>query len=139
VILRCSFEELSALTSSAGRLLDAHEEGGRVCAPPDVMATLELLLPELTGDLSIETLAEQQRLEDALELVLDDARRRMDRLVIEQHPAAEDAVTAYFEYANILTVVDRLRKMGAEMRAIIELTTGRPADEETAKTVTFPD
>lgn len=139
MILRCSFEELSALTSSAGRVLDAHDDGGRVSAPASVMETLELLLPELTGDLSIETLAEQQRLEDALELVLDDARRRMDRLVIEQHPAAEDAVAAYFEYANILTVVDRLRKMGAEMRAIIELTTGRPADEKSARTVTFPD
>lgn len=139
MILRCSFEELSALTSTGERLLAAHDEGGRICAPAEVMATLEWLLPELTGDLSVATLAEQQRLEHALELVLEDARQRVDRLIIEQHPAAEDAIAAYFEYANVLTVVDRLRKMGAEMRAIIELTTGRPPDEETARTVTFPD
>jgi len=139
MILRCTFEELSALTASAGRLLDAHDDGGRVSAPPRVMETLEALLPELNGDLSINTLAEQQRLEEALEMVLEDARQRMDRLVLEQYPAAEEAVNAYFEYANILTVLDRLRRMGAEMRAIIELTTGRPPDEETARTVTFPD
>jgi len=139
MILRCSFEELTALTSSAGRLLEAHDEGGRVSAPASVMATLEALLPELNGDLSVNTLAEQQRLEEAFELMLEDTRQRMDRLVIEQHPAAEDAVNAYFEYANILTVLDRLRRMGAEMRAIIELTTGRPADQETARTLTFPD
>src|SRR5690606_41670174 len=99
MILRCSFEELSALTSSAGRLLDAHDEGGRVSAPAGVMATLELLLPELTGDLSIGTLAEQQRLDDALELALADAPQRMDRLVIEPQPAADYAATAYFAYA----------------------------------------
>ncbi|MFO7260809.1 MAG: hypothetical protein DIU52_006620 [bacterium] len=141
MILKCDFEELAALTASAGRLLEehAHAEGGRVCAPPRVIETLEALLPELQGDLSITTLAEQQRLEEALELVLEDARQRMDRCILEQHPAAEDAINAYFEYAHILAVLDRLRRMGAEMRAIIELTTGRPADEETARTVTFPD
>lgn len=139
VILHCSFEELSALTSSAGRVLDAREGGGGVSAPAGTVATLEMLLPELTGDLSVATLAQQQRLEAALDVVLDAARERLDELIIEQHPAAEDAVAAYFEYAHVLTVVDRLRKMGAEMRAIIEVTTGRPADEEAARTVTFPD
>jgi hypothetical protein len=139
VILRCSFEELSALTAGAGRVLDAYGTDGRVSAPAEVAATLETLLPELTGDLSVATLEQQQRLERALEAVVEDVKRRMDELIIEQHPAAEDAVAAYFEYAHVLTVLDRLRKMGMEMRAIIELTTGRPADEETARKVTFPD
>ncbi|HEX7088991.1 MAG TPA: hypothetical protein VF192_02575 [Longimicrobiales bacterium] len=139
MILRCSFEELSALTAGAGRVLDAYATDGRVSAPAEVAATLETLLPELTGDLSIGTLEQQQRLERALEAVLEDVKRRMDELIIEQHPAAEDAVAAYFEYAHVLTVLDRLRKMGMEMQAIIELTTGRPADEEMARTVTFPD
>jgi hydrogenase maturation factor HypF (carbamoyltransferase family) len=139
VILRVSFEELTALKASAGRVLDAHGTGGRVSAPAEVAATLETLISELKGDLSVETLEQQQRLERALETVLEDAKRRMDELIIDQYPAAEDAVAAYFEYAHVLTVLARLRKMGMEMRAIIELTTGRPADEKAARTVTFPD
>ena len=138
MILHCSFEELSALTDGIERVLTEADRGG-VAAPPDVLPDLEALAPRLTGDLDLETLAEQVSVDRAIEHLLDRAHERMDTTVLEQHPAAESAVQAYFDYAHILTVADRVRRIGAEMRALIELMTGEPPSEETAGSFSFEE
>ena len=138
MILHCSFEELSALTSSIERVLDQADRGG-VAAPPDILPDLEALAPRLTGDLNLETLADQQRLERAIEHVLWDTRDRMESLILEQYPAAENAVQAYFDFAYLLTVHERIRQLGDEMRALIELMTGEPPSKETAGSFSFEE
>jgi hypothetical protein len=138
MILHCSFEELTALNAGVERLLAEADKGG-VAAPPDVLPDLEALAPRLTGDLDLQTLAEQASIERAVGHLLAEARERMDATILEQHPAAEGAVQAYFDYAHTLTVADRLRRIGDEMRALIELMTGEPPSEETASSFSFED
>jgi len=140
VILHCSFEELTALTAGAHHTLarGARSRGG-VAAPPRAGKDIEALLPRLTGDLSIQTIAEQQSVERAVARVLEELRERVDATILEQHVGAEDAVVAYFDYAHVLTLHDRLRRLGREMAAIIELVTGRPPTPEAAAEITFPD
>lgn len=138
MILHCSFEELSTLNASSQRVLAEADKGG-VAAPPDVLPDLEALIPRLTGDLGLDTLAEQQRIERAIEHVLEDARDRMEFLVLEQYPAAESAVQAYFDFAHLLTVHERIVRIGHEMRALIELMTGEPPSEETAGSISFEE
>jgi hypothetical protein len=137
MILRLSFEEVTALNSATEQLL-AVPGGGGVAAPPEVMAELETHLP-LGGDVSVLTLAQQQRLARALDYVLDHLKQRMDALVVELYVGADDAVNAYFDYANVLTTRARLDPIGREMVALIELMTGSPPTRETAERVTFPD
>lgn len=138
MILHCSFEELSVLNASIQRVLTEADKGG-VAAPPDVLPDLEALMPRLTGDLDLDTLAEQQRLERAIEHLLEDARERMELLVLEQYPAAESAVQAYFDFAHLLTVYERIARIGHEMQALIELMTGEPPSEETASSISFEE
>jgi hypothetical protein len=139
VILHCTFEELSALESGGRRALDSFEHGAGVVAPPQALADIEALLPRLEGDLAVSVLAEQQSLARALSLILGQLREKMDRIVLEQHAAAEEAILTYFEYANVLTVYDRVRQMGSEMAAMIELITGAAPTAESAAHITFPD
>jgi hypothetical protein len=138
VILRCSFEELSALNGVVERVLDAADAGG-VAAPPQVIADIEALAPRLTGDIGVDSLADQRSIQRALEFLLNDVRIRMDTLVIEQHPAAEAAVLSYFDYAHVLGLADQARKIGTQMTALIEVMTGRAPTEETAARFSFPD
>ena len=138
MILHCSFEELSAVTAGAERVLEGTGSGG-VMAPPEVIADIEALLPRLTGDLTIDTLAGARSVERALECILEEARRRTDRYIIEQHPAAEAAVASHFDYAHVLVLLDRTRRMVAQMSALIELMSGAPPDDATAATYQFPD
>jgi len=138
MILHCSFEELGALNAGIERVLAEADRGG-VAAPPDVLPDLDALAPRLTGDLDLETLAEQRSVERAVDYLVDEARERMDSSVLEQHAAAEGAVQAYFDYAYVLTVRDRIRRIGAEMRALIELMTGKPPSEKTARTFSFDE
>ncbi len=119
MILRMSFEELTALNSAADRLMSVAGEGS-VLAPPECMVALESRLP-LGGDISIMTRAEQRRLLGAVELVLDHLKRRMDALILEQYVGSDDSVNSFFDYANVLTTRDRLEGMGREMDAIMEL------------------
>lgn len=140
MILHCTFEELSALSAAAERVLS--ETGGAgiaVAAPPEVVADLEALYPRLVGDITVRTLAEQRTLLRAVDYVLADVRSRLDGAVLDGNPASEDAIAAYFEYANVLILEDRLRRIGAEMAALIELMTGQPPTEQTAASVNFSD
>jgi hypothetical protein len=138
VILYCNFEELAATTAGANRLLSAASAGDHpVIAPPQASADLEYLLPLLTGDVHVATLNNQRRIQRALAYLLADLSIRMDEAIVEHHPAAEDAVLAYFDYAHVLSMLDRIKRMGSEMNAIIELATGAPADDDVARTFTF--
>ena len=137
MIFRVSFEEISALNSAAERLLTPTGDVA-VMAPPEVLYELETRLP-LGGDLTVETLAQQRRLLAAVEYVLDHLRRRMDALVLDLYVGADDAVNAYFDYANVLTVQSRLVEAGREMSAMIEVMIGGPATAEAAESITFPD
>jgi hypothetical protein len=137
MILRLSFEEMTALSSATERLLTS-PDGGGVAAPPEVMAELEACLP-LEGDMSVLTLGQQRRLVRAFDYVLDHLKRRMDALIVELYVGADDAVNAYFDYANVLSTRAKLDPIGAEMVALIELMTGSSPTPETAERVTFPD
>lgn len=138
--LHCNFEELTALASTAERVLMAHGAAETaVVAPPRALADLEALAPRIAGEIAIPTLYAQRSVQRALEFVLEEARARMDAIVLEQHPAAEDAVGAYFEYGHILAILDRTRRIGLEMSILIELMTGNPPDDEIARSFSFPD
>lgn len=139
MIFRITFEEIAALNSAAERVL-APAAGGvaPVAAPPAALAELEYRLP-LGGDLTVETLGQQQRLQSAVEYVLDYLKQRMDAVVAEQYVGSDDSVNAYFDYANVLTVATRLREAGREMRAMIAVMIGGPVTAEAAESITFPD
>jgi hypothetical protein len=140
MILYCTFEELSALSAAAERALAGNGGGGTVVsAPHDIIADIEAVAPMFQGDIGMRTLADQQRLQRVCEFVLGQLHERMDNAIIEYHAADEYAVAAYFEYAHVLSVTGRLRRVGAEMRAMIELATGAPPDERTIANFTFPE
>ncbi|MBX6364064.1 MAG: hypothetical protein IRZ00_09375 [Gemmatimonadetes bacterium] len=139
-MVRCSFEELAALTAGAERTLQTAAVGGAgVVAPPQEIVDVEALLPRLTGDLDVRTLAEQRSLCRAVDLILETLRARMDETILEQYVGAEDAVVAYFDYAHVLTIRERIRRVGKEMEALIELITGAPPTEDSARRITFPE
>ncbi len=140
MILHCTFEELSAVSAGAERVLAEAGSGTTVViAPPEVIADVEALLPRLNGDLSLTTLAEQQSIARAVTYIVAELKQRMDATILEEHAAAEYAVGAYFDYAHALTVQDRAVRLGAEMSAIIEVMTGRAPTAESTKTFEFPD
>lgn len=138
MILHCNFEELRALTSASELIVaDAYGHPGAVAAPPERLVMVEHLLPRLTGDVSIETLDDQRRVQKAVDFICGDLHRRMDERIIDTNPANEEAVALYFDYGHSRTVLHRLEQMGAEMEAIIELISG--TNPAAASTVTFPD
>lgn len=140
MILYCSFEELTAARSAAGRALgDDNDTQRTVAAPPIAIADLEALAPRLTGDVSIATLGEQISIQRALLFLLDEARSALDESILTLHPGDELAVQAYFDYAHLLTLADRVRRVGQEMALLIEVVTGAPPTEELARTFSFPD
>ena len=140
MILHCNYEELQALRSGARAVLGV-EDAPRcgVVAPPRARARVQDLLSTLEGDLSLSTLAEQEACEEAIRTILACALAEMDAAVLALHPAAEKAVAAYFDYAHVRAVLGRLEEMGSHMRALIEVVTGGPADEQSALTFAFPD
>lgn len=137
MIFRISYEEVTALNSAAARLLTPHGDEP-VVAPPEVMAELEQRLP-LEGDFSVDTLAQQRRLLAAVDYVLDHLKRRMDALLVEQYVGSDDAVNAYFDYGNVLTIRARLVEAEREMAAMVEVITGEPVTRESAEGIAFPD
>jgi hypothetical protein len=76
---------------------------------------------------------------DVVALICENLRTRLEGEVVEHHPAHEDAVLLYFDYAHVLKVLDRLDRIGGEMSALFELMTGTAPTPETAAAVTFPD
>lgn len=139
MILHCNFEELAALTAAASRVLERSTVAHGIAAAPQPLEELEALLPRLVGDLSIESLADHVRVRRALGFLTDELRGRMDAAVLEQHPAAEDAVLAYFDYAHALSVLQRADALGREMVVLVEVLTGEPPASERAQRFTFPD
>jgi hypothetical protein len=137
MILRMSFEEVTALNAATEQLLSS-PDGGGVAAPPEVLAELEVHLPA-RGDISIMTLAQQRRLVRGLDFVLEHLKRRMDALIVELYVGADDTVNAYFDYANVLTLRSRVDAIGREMVALIQLMTGSDPTPETEAQVTFLD
>lgn len=138
MILRCTFEELSAVKAAAARVIGGAGSGG-IAAPPDVIADVEALLGRMDGDVSVRTLADVRGIARTTEFILEETRSRTDDFILAQHPAAEDAVTSYFEYAYILTFMDRVRRLDAEMCALIELMTGEAPTDDAAVRVSFDD
>jgi hypothetical protein len=139
MILHCNFEELRALASAGEAVVTAAEAAspGSVQAPAEGVAKVELLLPRLTGDFSIDTLDDQRRVRHAVAVIVDDLKARMDQKIVEFNPAHEDAVTLYFDYGHSRTVLHRLDYMGSEMEGIVDLITG--GHPELGGSITFPD
>jgi hypothetical protein len=138
--MRCTYEELSSLRRGATSVLfEGDDEGCAVAAPPEGRARVEALVPLLEGDVCISTLAEQRRIRGAVEVIVQCLHSEMEAAVVATHPADELAVAAYFDYAHALAVLGRLRTLGSEMEALIELMTGEPADSEMAAAIVFPD
>ena len=138
MILHCSFEELSALNEAAGRVLAAAGTGG-VAAPPEVIADIEALSTRITGDLSIESLHEARGVIRALRYLIGDGRTRTDAFIVDQGPAGEMAILSYFEYANLLTLLERAIRLGDQMTALIEVMTGQPVTDESARQISFTE
>lgn len=139
MILHCNFEELRALASAGETVVSAAEaaSAGAVSAPAEGVAKVEMLLPRLTGDFSIDTLDDQRRVRHAVSVIVDDLHTRLDNTIIEYNPAHEEAVTLYFDYGHSRSVLHRLDVIGAEMEAMVDLMTGgRP---ELGGSITFPD
>lgn len=139
MILHCNFEELRALASAGETVVAAAEaaSAGAVSAPAEGVAKVEMLLPRLTGDFSIDTLDDQRRVRHAVSVIVDDLHTRLDNTIIEYNPAHEEAVTLYFDYGHSRSVLHRLDVIGAEMEAMVDLITGgRP---ELGGNITFPD
>lgn len=138
MILHCNYEELQALASASELIVtDAYVRGGTVAAPPDRVVMVEQLMPRLTGDMTIETLEDQRRVQGAVSFIVDDLHRRLDDKMIEYHPAHEEAVALYFDYGHSRVVLNRLDHMGAEMAAIADLISG--GNTTAAGGITFPD
>jgi hypothetical protein len=139
MILYLSFEELTALSAEAERVLDAPGSAGHgIVAPPQFLAEVEQFAQLLGGDLSVSSLEQQKAFRRIVDHLLHRCRARMDTMVTEQHPAAEAAVAAYFDYAHVLSARHRLDVLGTEMASMLQVLTGDP-DSEEARRFTFPD
>ena len=141
MILHCNFEELRALASGAELLLMEYQSSapGYIVAPSVAATDVERLRPRLRESLSIVTLAEQRSVRKAVGAICEELHERLEEKVLQFHPAHEEAVSLYFDYAHAFGVLNRLDEMGIEMAGIIELMTGGPVTDGAATTVTFPD
>ena len=139
MILHCNFEELRALASAGESVVSSAEaaSAGAVQAPAEGVARVEMLLPRLTGDFSIDTLDDQRRVRHAVSVIVNDLHSRLDQTIIEFNPAHEEAVTLYFDYGHSRSVLHRLDLIGAEMEAMVDLITGGRPD--LGGSITFPD
>lgn len=140
MILTCNFEELRALASGAELLLTEHERAsqGSIVAPSEAATEVDQLRHRLTSSLSIATLAEQRMVRKAVSAICEELHERLEEKVLQYHPAHEEAVALYFDYAHVFGVLNRLDEMGAEMTAMLELMTGGLTDAA-AGSVNFPD
>jgi len=141
VILRCNYEEVAALKAGARAFLDRADPTNlaAVLAPPESRARVEALLPRLEGDLSLYTLAELNGVQTGVDAIVEYLREEMESAVLATHAADETAVNAYFAFAHSLAVSNRIREIGEEMVAIIELVTGGSPSSEAVRSFRFPD
>ena len=141
MILHCNFEELRALASGAELLLMEYQSSAPeyVVAPSEAATDVERLRTRLHESLSIATLAEQRSVRKAVGAICEELHERLEEKVLQFHPAHEEAVSLYFDYAHAFGVLSRLDEMGIEMAGIIELMTGGPVRDCSANSVTFPD
>ena len=140
MIVHCNFEELTALKAGASQVLDGYApEHGVVAAPPEEREQVAALMPQLGGDFSVTTLAQQRSLLHAVSIIVGILRIEMESMVTANHPAHEGALSAYFDFAHALAVQARLYEVGLEMEALAELVTGETVTEEFARDFVFPD
>jgi hypothetical protein len=140
VILYLSFEELTALSAEAERVLDS--SGSRthgIAAPPQFLAEVENFAQMLVGDIAVNSLEQHGSMRRVVDVLLQRARARMDTMVLEQHPAAESAVAAYFDYAHMLAASSRLDHVGSEMKALVDVMTGEDPESDAGRRFSFPD
>jgi len=131
VLVRCTYEELMALAAGAEMTLEGVVRGGvGIAAPPRELADVEKLLAHADGDFELQNLSDQRSLARAVDAILETLHARMEDTVLEGYVGAEDAVVAYFDYAHVLTVRERVRRTGEEMEAVNELMNGAPVIAE---------
>ncbi len=140
MILHFSYEELRALRAGADVFLEGDDAAtGRVLAPSESRARVEALQPLLHGDLSLSTLEELWGVRTAVTAIVECLRAEMESRIVAMHAADEGAVAAYFDFAHALVVSHRIGELASEMAALIELVTGSPPTNETARDFQFPD
>lgn len=139
MILHCNYEELQALRAGAHNVLEPHPQGPSVPMTEARRSGVEALLPQLEGDMSFHTLAEQRRVEASVGAIVESLKLEMDAHVVATHPAHEAAVAAYFDYAHALAVHGRLREVGRQMEAMIEVVAGGRPDDSLVREFVFPD
>jgi hypothetical protein len=98
MVVACTYEELCALRAAG------------------------LELPD--GAFTLHSLPELNRAEDALERILDELRARLEAAILATHPADEEAVATYFDFAHVLGVQARVMRAGADLRALHDLVHG---------------
>lgn len=137
--LHCNFEELSALSHGAHSLLSEGDEAEcAVAAPTASRAAVEAFMPRMESWVEVSTLMEQRGMESALVAIVECLRIEMDWAITTTHAADEQAVAAYFDYAHAFSVLARVREIGREMEAMIELVTGGAPTAEVARDFMFP-
>ncbi len=140
MILHFSYEELRALRAGADVFLEGEGAAtGAVLAPSESRARVEALQPLLHGDLSLSTLEELWGVQTAVTAIVECLRAEMESLVVAMHAADEGAVAAYFDFAHAFIVSHRIGELASEMAAMIELVTGSPPTNESARDFQFPD
>jgi len=140
MILTCNYEEITALTHGAQVYLE--DAGGADVLLPTPGANrveVEALLARLGGYLSVRTLEDQRDLETGIRAVVQFLREVVDSRVLAAHPADEEAVSAYFDFAHALSVLQRVIHMGEEMTALVELMGGGVPGERSVREFVFPD
>lgn len=141
MILTCNYEELTALGHGVRAILDDRPYSAEPAIEVDAEArdAVGFLAERLDASVMISTLHEQRRVEQALGVIVEHLRAEVDDRVLLAHPAAEESVEAYFDFAHALSVLGKVREIGREMSAVIEVVSGSPADERAVKSFVFPD
>lgn len=141
MILHCNFEEIQALRNGASAFLglEPGAEAPPVAAPPLAKARVEALLGQLDGDLSVATLSDQRQLESGVRTVVEFLQGEMKALIADHSPTDEGAMDAYLDFAKAYSVLARLRQMGREMEAMVEVIVGSPVTPELERSFEFPD
>lgn len=143
MILTVNYEELLALRAGRRVVLEGRDVSATV-ADSGYLLTEEdreavRAMPALDGDLSVETLPAAEALESGLRVLASALHAEMTQSILVSHPASEDAVASYFDYAHVLSVLGRVQEMRASMEDVIELVSGGAEGDELLSTFVFPD